>query len=218
MKRKEDMEKRRKAETVVKAHQEKYIEELIEQNKEKQQALEAEEEEKKKEIDLEEDRGKVSLSLSKPKDKTPALAKPKLTKPALFSADDDGAAASKASGGGGGGSQGSKKRSNLEEVIQEEMRKRQRSDDSKRSSSDADGRLTNAGRRKEAWLFTGIVVKVINKKLADGKFYKQKGVVQKLEDEFVGRIKLLDSGTKLKIDQVSGVQVPVLPLLWWDDS
>ena len=44
----------------------------------------------------------------------------------------------------------------------------------------------------EPWLHKGIVVKVVHKKLADGKFYKKKGVVQQVRDEFVGEIKMIE--------------------------
>jgi len=37
--------------------------------------------------------------------------------------------------------------------------------------------------------------------LGKGKYYKQKGYIQSLESEFVAKIKLLESGEILKIDQ-----------------
>ena len=47
-----------------------------------------------------------------------------------------------------------------------------------------------------------LIVKVMAKKLADGKFYKQKGYVRKVHDKFVAEVKMIKSGAVLKIDQV----------------
>jgi len=55
--------------------------------------------------------------------------------------------------------------------------------------------------RKDYWLSKGIVVKVMNKKLADGAYYKMKGVVRQVHDKYVGEIEMLDSGDVIKIDQ-----------------
>lgn len=49
-------------------------------------------------------------------------------------------------------------------------------------------------------LTQGIVVKVITKSLGD-KYYKKKGVVVQVLDKYVGVIKLLETGLKLKLDQ-----------------
>jgi hypothetical protein len=55
--------------------------------------------------------------------------------------------------------------------------------------------------RKDHWLFEGIVVKILNKRVSDGAFYKKKGVILKVEDTYLALIKVLDTGHKLKIDQ-----------------
>ena len=61
--------------------------------------------------------------------------------------------------------------------------------------------------RKDYWLHEGIVVKLMNKKLLDGQLYKQKAVVQKVEDKYVGELVLIDKQTgglgrtRLKMDQ-----------------
>ena len=47
----------------------------------------------------------------------------------------------------------------------------------------------------------GIVVKVMHKKLGD-KYYRKKGVVESLKDEFTAIVQMLDSKDKLKIDQL----------------
>ncbi|CAH0487408.1 unnamed protein product [Peronospora farinosa] len=55
--------------------------------------------------------------------------------------------------------------------------------------------------RKENWITTGIVVKVTNKKVGDGQYYKCKGVVKNVEDKFCASVELLDSGDILRLDQ-----------------
>lgn len=54
--------------------------------------------------------------------------------------------------------------------------------------------------RKDYWLTPGIVVKVTTKRLGE-KYYKNKAVIMEVEEKYLGIIKMLDSGDKLKIDQ-----------------
>ncbi|XP_055907331.1 DNA/RNA-binding protein KIN17 [Eupeodes corollae] len=54
--------------------------------------------------------------------------------------------------------------------------------------------------RKDYWLTEGIVVKFIDKSLGD-KFYKQKAVVLEVIDKYRGKIKFLETGEKVKVDQ-----------------
>ncbi|KAI9912039.1 hypothetical protein PsorP6_009512 [Peronosclerospora sorghi] len=55
--------------------------------------------------------------------------------------------------------------------------------------------------RKENWVTTGIVVKVTNKSVGDGRYYKCKGVVKDVEDKFCAIVELLESGDVLRLDQ-----------------
>ena len=55
--------------------------------------------------------------------------------------------------------------------------------------------------RKDYWLVEGIIVKVMHKDIGDGKYYKRKGVVRKVQDTYTGVVKMLDDGVKIKIDQ-----------------
>lgn len=61
-------------------------------------------------------------------------------------------------------------------------------------------KIEDAKSRKDYWLHEGIVVKVLNKKLSQGKFYKQKGVVTNVIDQYVGDVQLLD-GSVVRFDQ-----------------
>uniref|UniRef100_A0AAG5D1B9 DNA/RNA-binding protein Kin17 WH-like domain-containing protein n=1 Tax=Anopheles atroparvus TaxID=41427 RepID=A0AAG5D1B9_ANOAO len=54
--------------------------------------------------------------------------------------------------------------------------------------------------RKNYWLSEGIVVKLITHSLGD-KYFKQKGVVVELIDKYRAKVKLLETGEKLKVDQ-----------------
>ena len=55
--------------------------------------------------------------------------------------------------------------------------------------------------RKDYWLAEGIVVKVMSKALKDKGLYKQKGVVQRVIDRYVGEIKMLEGGLVVRVDQ-----------------
>ncbi|XP_074324389.1 KIN17-like protein [Apium graveolens] len=52
--------------------------------------------------------------------------------------------------------------------------------------------------RKDYWLWEGIVVKVMSKTLG---YYKQKGVVRKVIDKYVGEIEMIDTKHVLRVDQ-----------------
>ncbi|GFH14105.1 Kin17_mid domain-containing protein, partial [Haematococcus lacustris] len=47
----------------------------------------------------------------------------------------------------------------------------------------------------------GVVVKVMAKELAPHGYYKQKGVVEKVIDKYVGEVAMLGSGDVVRVDQ-----------------
>jgi DNA/RNA-binding protein KIN17 len=50
-------------------------------------------------------------------------------------------------------------------------------------------------KRKENWICPDILVRIISKKLAGGKYFKRKGVIERvLDDKFTAEIEVLDSG------------------------
>ena len=55
--------------------------------------------------------------------------------------------------------------------------------------------------RREDWLAVGIVVRISNKKLADGKYHKKRAVVLAVVDTFLAKVRVLDLGDVLEIDQ-----------------
>ncbi|XVF83677.1 hypothetical protein PTKIN_Ptkin16aG0509700 [Pterospermum kingtungense] len=71
----------------------------------------------------------------------------------------------------------------LEELMREEEKAKERSN------------------RKDYWLCEGIVVKVMSKALASKGYYKQKGVVRKVIDRYVGETEMLESKHVLRVDQ-----------------
>lgn len=54
--------------------------------------------------------------------------------------------------------------------------------------------------RKDYWLAEGIVVKLITKSLGD-KYYKQKAVVVEVIERYAAKVKLLETGGRVKVDQ-----------------
>lgn len=56
--------------------------------------------------------------------------------------------------------------------------------------------------RKDYWLHEGIVVKFVDKSLGE-KFYKQKAVVQEVIEKYCCKVKFIETGEKVKVDQVS---------------
>lgn len=90
------------------------------------------------------------------------------------------AASNKSRAAGNRGGVGS---SALDELMKEEEKAKERSN------------------RKDYWLCEGIVVKVMSKTLADKGYYKQKGVVKRVIDKYVGEIEMLESKHVLRIDQ-----------------
>lgn len=85
-----------------------------------------------------------------------------------------------------------KKRSVLEELIEEDKRRQKKFRDNDRANE-----KTGEG----PWLTRGIVVKVITKELGS-KFYRAKGIVMEVLDRYAAIVKLNESGTKLKLDQM----------------
>lgn len=55
---------------------------------------------------------------------------------------------------------------------------------------------------EDRWLLPGIIVKILNKRVGDGRYYKAKAEVLDVQgDGYVGVVKVLDSGDVLRVDQ-----------------
>ncbi|CAK1554512.1 unnamed protein product [Leptosia nina] len=89
------------------------------------------------------------------------------------------------------------------ETSKESSSKRQKSD-SKSNALDEimemQEKQKERANRKDYWLTEGIIVKIVTKSLGD-KFYKRKGVIEKVIDKYGAQIRLIDENVKLKLDQ-----------------
>ncbi|RHY67165.1 hypothetical protein DYB38_010368, partial [Aphanomyces astaci] len=83
------------------------------------------------------------------------------------------------------------KRSAVDAIMEEETRKRQRRDE--------DDERAN---RLDHWIQPGLVVKVMDKDVGDGAYYKQKGLVVRVHDTYVAEVRMLESRDVLRLDQV----------------
>lgn len=70
----------------------------------------------------------------------------------------------------------------LEEIIQEEEAKRK------------------SVPRQNFWLSEDVIVKVVTKSLGE-KYFNKKGVITEVVDKYCAKVRMLDSGTKVKLDQ-----------------
>lgn len=51
------------------------------------------------------------------------------------------------------------------------------------------------------WLAAGLVVKVMNKELANGKYHRKKGLVEKVHDQYTADIRMSESKDLIRLDQ-----------------
>lgn len=131
--------------------------------------------------------------------------------------------ASSSSSAGSGGGKGKGKRSVMEVLMEQERAKKAAKLEEESAAAAAAPEATtqttgtvaaigeNGGRegtgsargseRKEYWLRPGIVVKVMNKKVGGGKYYKKKARIRKVVERYVGEVKMLESGDRLRVDQ-----------------
>jgi len=71
------------------------------------------------------------------------------------------------------------------------------------TSTTASSSSSSSSSRVDHWLFPNLIVKILNKKLLNGKLYKQKGVVLHVHDRYVGEVRLLNDPSSIivRIDQ-----------------
>lgn len=81
-------------------------------------------------------------------------------------------------------------------------------DDHGRSSKRSDEHNYDSNDRRDHWLYRNIVVRVTSKKLAGGKYFRRKAVVEKVIDKYAAEVEVLDSspnkrdgGDILRLDQ-----------------
>jgi DNA/RNA-binding protein KIN17 len=79
------------------------------------------------------------------------------------------------------------------------LEKRKNRDDETPHSPDKKARKYYGDERKEYWVRQGILVRIISKKLANGKYYNRKAVIERvLDDKFTAEVEVLDSGPDVR--------------------
>nr|CCA18158.1 conserved hypothetical protein [Albugo laibachii Nc14] len=76
----------------------------------------------------------------------------------------------------------------------------------KKECSEEERRITSQEKDQGAgdadnWILEGIIVKVLNDEVGDGKYRNKKGVVERVEDEFCATLRMLDTSDVLQLDQ-----------------
>jgi len=65
----------------------------------------------------------------------------------------------------------------------------------------ADKKRKDTSARTDYWLTSGVIVKVMNKKLRDGLYYKQKGTIEKVVERYTAHVRMHASGSLVSLDQ-----------------
>lgn len=178
-------EKRERAELAEQDRHEKEIQEQIERASKTARREEGDADEERRSLQRDPDTGeKVAFNLGGlgSKDKAaPEKKKAVPSPPSLFAGDAGGREAE------GEGPQAKpeapKGRGAIEALMKEQEKAKERQN------------------RKDYWLTEGIVVKVMSKALKAKGLYKEKGVVRKVVDRYVGEIEMLQDGTVVRVDQ-----------------
>ncbi|TMW64808.1 hypothetical protein Poli38472_008975 [Pythium oligandrum] len=132
------------------------------------------------------DEGKIQITLGGSRSGTTSQTSGKLSSLNVFGGgenDDASAAPTKKSG-------------RAVDAIMEAEEKRKREQEQRRVQEE-----DLRAKKHENWVTTGIVVKVMNKRVGDGKYYKQKGEIVQVKDRFGAKVEMLDSGDILQLDQ-----------------
>lgn len=92
----------------------------------------------------------------------------------------------------------------MERIKEEEERRKQQKLDLDRAAAEAAAAAAAPPpvKRKDYWLFKDIIVKVMNKKIGGGKYYKQKGTVSEVVNRYGAKVQMFDAALgKVTIDQ-----------------
>ena len=162
----------------------------------------AEEKEEAVDYSLQRDEGSAPIALSLGLDQSFVASKKRPLERAPLPLAKLAAAFGGAEEGVGGGSCDSRSAapaSALQSVMDEERRRKQRAEPKPQPSSSSSS-SNSTEPRYEHWGLEGIVVKVLNKDLSDGKYYKARAVIRRVID-FVCEVETLDGGARLRLDQ-----------------
>ncbi|KDO30767.1 hypothetical protein SPRG_04668 [Saprolegnia parasitica CBS 223.65] len=187
MARQEELQRKHKAEMDHEERNRRFIQAQVEEARAKLGSVDKDETVEAKAWNPNE---KVSLSLAPSTKKTTTAAPGSIKRSAAvaFGVDDESATKRPATTHDMQG--GSQKRSAMDAIMAEEARQRQRRDAEEARNS-----------RKDHWVAKDIVVKIVDKKVGDGAYYKKKGTVPKVIELFGADIKVHDSGDIVRVDQ-----------------
>ncbi|CAM9311570.1 unnamed protein product [Choristocarpus tenellus] len=184
---------------------------VIEQQVRAAQAREAERGSKEAlgptELKREEGDGTVSMKLGLGGGSVTSLKRPR---PPVATADVFGGMeeGGRLDSGGKGKGKGKGKRSTLEVLMDEDRKRKEAKAQAEASAASVavaagggSGPREGGGDRFDYWLRPGIVVKVLNKKVGEGRYYKRKAVVRKVVERYVAEVKIIDEGDRLRVDQ-----------------
>jgi DNA/RNA-binding protein KIN17 len=94
------------------------------------------------------------------------------------------------------------------ELIRKEERQTRKREEEASESHSTKRTKQEKNDRKDHWLYRDIIVRVISKKLADGKYFKRKAIIDKVIDKYTAEVEVLDSsgsardgGDILRLDQ-----------------
>ncbi|XP_044886715.1 DNA/RNA-binding protein KIN17 isoform X2 [Mauremys mutica] len=180
IRRQQEQEKKKKQDLDDEEKTAKFIEEQV------RRGLEGKEQERPvyTELNRENDEEKVAFNLNKgASTSVAASSKTSVLGPsALKMVGGAGSVKRKESAHSSGQSKEKKKKSALDEIMEFEEEKKKTA-------------------RTDYWLQPEIVVKIVTKKLGE-KYHKKKAVVKEVIDKYTAVVKMIDSGDKLKLDQI----------------
>ena len=104
---------------------------------------------------------------------------------------------------------GKRKRSALEELMEEEEKSKQRIRQMNEAShvsaaataAAASSVSTLPASHVDHWICPGIIVKIMNKTLAHGEFYKAKAEITAVHDTYIAELCVLETNDVIRIDQ-----------------
>eukprot|EP00931_Biecheleriopsis_adriatica_P055461 TRINITY_DN32799_c0_g1_i1.p1 TRINITY_DN32799_c0_g1~~TRINITY_DN32799_c0_g1_i1.p1 ORF type:complete len:401 (-),score=106.47 TRINITY_DN32799_c0_g1_i1:88-1290(-) len=78
---------------------------------------------------------------------------------------------------------------------------RMENEEAKRQKADAPSSPSESPSGSEPWLAAGLVVKVMHQELAGGKYYRKKGKVEKVRNQFTADVRMVDAKDLIRLDQ-----------------
>eukprot|EP00038_Savillea_parva_P013242 m.7738 g.7738 ORF g.7738 m.7738 type:complete len:406 (+) comp2473_c0_seq1:218-1435(+) len=190
--RQKELDRRNRAEKDDETRQQQIIEEMMRKDREAAEAR-GEVYDQPQATELKRDDGeKVEFAVPVRKAVSTVSADAATAFKAQLKAATAGATGSKASSSG---TSQKRKKSALELIKEEEEAKKL----AKLQKLEAE--VGHRAHHKDHWFAVGIIVKVVNKKVGGGKYYKAKGVVKEVIDRYGAKVRVMDPKATLTLDQ-----------------